>query len=198
MSRPPRSPWSALTAWQALVDTGRVRAGQRVLVHAAAGGVGHFAVQIARHLGARVLGTARRDRHDWLTSLGADELVDYTETAFEDVLGDVDIVLDLVGDEHDSTSMRSLQVLRPGGLLIAVPAGVSAELAAAAAAAGIRTSSFLVEPDGAALQRIAELIDAGALTAEVAEVFPLAEAARAHARGEAGHARGKLVLQIAS
>ena len=188
-------PLAALTAWQALVDTADVRAGQRVLVHAAAGGVGHFAVQFAKHLGAQVIATASSARHAWLKELGADEVVDYTTVRFEDAARDIDVVIDLVGDAHDKTSLRSLEVLHPGGLLVAVPAGVSPELADAAAARGVRVTPFLVEPDGPALARIAALIDAGEVAVEVEEVFPLEQAAQAHIRGEHGRTRGKLVLR---
>jgi NADPH:quinone reductase-like Zn-dependent oxidoreductase len=191
-------PLAALTAWQALVDTARLRSGQRVLIHAAAGGVGHLAVQFARHLGAHVLGTARAGSHGWLTKLGADELIDYTAVRFEDAASDVDVVLDLVGDAHDHTSTRSLDVLRPGGLLVAVPAGVSPELAAAAEAQGKRVSPFLVEPDGPALTTIGALIDAGEVAVEVEEVFPLEQVAQAHTRGETNRTRGKLVLSVVS
>jgi NADPH:quinone reductase-like Zn-dependent oxidoreductase len=190
-------PLAALTAWQALVDTAHVQAGQRVLITAAAGGVGHFAVQLARHLGAHVIAVASAGRHPWLKELGADETIDYTTTRFEDTVGDVDVVLDMVGDAHDRTSTRALKVLRPGGLLVAVPAGVSPELAAAADAAGVRVIALLVEPDSAALTTIAGLIDAGEVAVEVAETFPLDQAATAHARGEAGRTRGKLVLTVA-
>lgn len=189
-------PLAALTAWQAVVDTAHLQAGQRVLVTAAAGGVGHFAVQFARHLGAHVIATARTARHPWLKELGADETLDYTTTRFEDAADDVDVVLDLVGDAHDLTSTRSLKVLRPGGLLVAVPAGVSPELARAAEAAGVRVTPFLVEPDGAALTTIAGLIDAGHVAVEVEDTFPLEQAGAAHARGEAGRTRGKLVLTV--
>ncbi|MFG2583864.1 NADP-dependent oxidoreductase [Streptomyces malaysiensis] len=189
-------PLAALTAWQIIVDTARVTAGQRVLVHAAAGGVGHFAVQFARHLGARVVGTARGSRHEWLGRLGAEELVDYTERRFEDVVEDIDVVIDLLGEGHDATSTRSLKVLKKGGLLVAVPGGVAPEVRQAADAAGMRTSGFLVEPDGAALTAIAGLIDKGEVVVEVEEVFPLEEAARAHRKGEDGHTRGKLVLRV--
>ncbi|MEU2685951.1 NADP-dependent oxidoreductase [Streptomyces hygroscopicus] len=189
-------PLAALTAWQILVDTARVTAGQRVLVHAAAGGVGHFAVQFARHLGARVVGTARESRHEWLRRLGAAELVDYTAQRFEDVVEDVDVVIDLLGEDLDATSTRSLKVLRKGGLLVAVPGGVGPELRRAADERGVRTSGFLVEPDGAALTTIAALIDKGEVAVEVEDVFPLEEAARAHARGEDAHTRGKLVLRV--
>ncbi|MFD7991417.1 NADP-dependent oxidoreductase [Streptomyces mexicanus] len=189
-------PLAALTAWQALVDTAHVQAGQRVLVTAAAGGVGHFAVQFARHLGAHVTATASAARHTWLKEIGADETIDYTTTRFEDATDAVDVVIDLVGDAHDRTSTRSLKVLRPGGLLVAVPDGVSPELAQAAEAAGVRTTPFLVEPDGAALTAIADLIDAGHVTVEVEETFPLDQVAAAHTRGEAGRTRGKLVLTV--
>ncbi|WHM40375.1 NADP-dependent oxidoreductase [Streptomyces sp. BPTC-684] len=190
-------PLAALTAWQILVDTADVRPGQRVLVHAAAGGVGHFAVRIAKHLGAHVIATAGAGKHAWLRELGADEVVDYTATRFEEELSDVDVVVDLVGDEIDGTSTRSLAVLRPGGLLVAVPSGVSDELAGKAAAAGVRARPFLVEPDGTALTTLAGLIDAGAIKVEVAAVLPLEQVAEAHCRQASGRTRGKIVLRVA-
>nr|WP_035792247.1 NADP-dependent oxidoreductase [Kitasatospora mediocidica] len=189
-------PLAALTAWQAVVDTADVRAGQRVLITAAAGGVGHLAVQFAKHLGAHVIATASGGRHAWLKELGADEVIDYHAVRFEDVVRDVDVVIDLVGDDPDRTGTRSLETLRPDGLLVAVPAGVSTELAEAAAARGVRVTPFLVEPDGPALRRIADLIDAGEVSVEVEEVFPLERAAEAHARGESLRTRGKLVLRV--
>lgn len=187
------APLAALTAWQALVDTAHVRVGQRVLVHAAAGGVGHLAVQFAKHLGADVVGTASARNHDWLKSIGADEVVDYGDGPFEDSITDIDLVLDLIGDTHD-TSRRSLNVLNPGGLLVAVPGGVSPQLAAAADQLGVRVSPFLVEPDGAALTKIAGIIDDAKLLVEVQRVYPFAEAAAAHRDGETNRTRGKLVL----
>ncbi|WSG82407.1 NADP-dependent oxidoreductase [Streptomyces sp. NBC_01718] len=190
-------PLAALTAWQALVDTADIQPGQRVLIHAAAGGVGHLAVQFAKHLGAHVTGTASAGRHDWLKKLGADELVDYNTIRFEDAVKDIDVVIDLISIHHDNTSLRSLDVLRPGGLLVAVPAGVSPELQEAAESRGLRTSPFLVEPDGPALTGIAELIDAGKVKVEVEKVFPLDQVAQAHAHGENGRTRGKLVLRVA-
>lgn len=191
-------PLAALTAWQALVDTADVRPGQRVLIHAAAGGVGHLAVQFAKHLGAHVIGTASSGRHDWLTKLGADELIDYHAVRFEDAVRDVDVVIDLIGEHHDNTGIRSVRTLRPGGLMVAIPAGVSPELRDAAEAHGVLVTPFLVEPDGTALTRIAALIDAGEVAVEVDEAYPLEQAAEAHIRGEAGRTRGKLVLRVAS
>jgi NADPH:quinone reductase-like Zn-dependent oxidoreductase len=189
-------PLAALTAWQALVDTAHVQPGQRVLIHAAAGGVGHFAVQFAKYLGAHVIGTASGARRDWLIALGVDEVIDYTAVRFEDVVSDVDVVIDLVGDAHDDNSIRSLEVLRPGGLLVAIPSGVSPALAEAAAAKGVRVTAFLVEPDGLALTRIATLIAAGQVSVEVEEVFALVDAGKAQAHGESRRTRGKLVLRV--
>ncbi|BBB00167.1 putative alcohol dehydrogenase [Actinacidiphila reveromycinica] len=188
-------PLAALTAWQALVDTAGVTAGQRVLVHAAAGGVGHLAVQFAKHLGAEVIATARASRHAWLRELGADETIDYTARRFEEATGPVDVVLDLVGGT-DGTDVRSVSVTRPGGLVVAVPGGVSDALAGAASAAGVRASAFLVEPDAAALTTIAGLVAAGAVRVEVERALPLEQAAEAHRQGESNRTRGKLVLEV--
>ncbi|SFF47327.1 NADPH:quinone reductase [Actinacidiphila alni] len=189
-------PLAALTAWQSLVDTAHVTAGQRVLVHAAGGGVGHFAVQFAKHLGAYVIGTAGEAKHEWLRGLGADELIDYTKAPFEDAVSDVDVVIDLIGDDHDHTGVRSLRTMKRGGHIVEVPSGVSDDVSREAAALGIRASSFLVEPDGHALAEIGRVIDQGAVVVEVEEVFPLERAAEAHRRSDSGHSRGKLVLRV--
>ena len=169
-------PLAALTAWQALVDTARVRSGQTVLVHAAAGGVGHLAVQIAKARGARVIGTARAGRHDLLRDLGADEVVDYTAGPFEKEVGTVDVALDLVGGYGE----RTLSVLAPGGVLVSVAGPVDPDLAAAAERAGVRATNLLVEPDGTALDAIAGLVRARRLRPVVAASYPLADAAAAH------------------
>ena len=190
-------PLAGLTAWQALADAANVQAGQRVLIHAAAGGVGHFAVQFAKHLGAHVIGTARTAKHEWLRTLGADELIDYTTTRFEDVARDVDVVIDLIGDEQDNTSTRSLDTLRANGQLVAVPSGVSPRLLALAQSRGLLASAYLVEPDGAGLTRIARLIDEKEVRVEVEDVLPLEQAATAHHRIAEGRTRGKLVLRVA-
>ncbi|MFC3998969.1 NADP-dependent oxidoreductase [Nocardiopsis sediminis] len=171
--------------------------GDRVLIHAAAGGVGHFAVQIAKQRGAWVIGTASARNHAWLLELGADEVVDYHTDRFEDAIGDgVHAVIDLVGDAVADTSTRSLEVLHPGGILVAVPSGVSPELLDRAEKRGVRASAFMVEPDGAALTEIARLIDAGAISVYVEGVYPLHCAAEAHRRSEEGHGRGKVVLRV--
>jgi NADPH:quinone reductase-like Zn-dependent oxidoreductase len=187
-------PLAALTAWQALHDAVQVQAGQRVLIHAAAGGVGHFAVQFAKAAGAHVIGTASAGKHEWLRKIGADETIDYRTSQFEDETGDIDIVIDLIGGEN---SIRSVSVLKPGGIVVAVPGGVSDELAAAAEARGVHAIPFLVEPDGHALGEIAALIDAGKVLVEVEQVFPFEQIAAAHERQESGRAQGKLVVRIA-
>ena len=185
-------PLAGLTAWQALVDLAQVGEGTRVLVHAAAGGVGHLAVQIAKARGAHVIGTAREEKHDFLRDLGVDEPIDYTARPFEEVVSDVDVVLDLVaGSDY---GLRSLQTLRPGGLWICIPADVPDEVAVAARGQSKRAISFLVEPDYAGLESLAALAEEGGLRVIVDETFPLAEAAEAHRRLEDGRARGKIVL----
>jgi len=189
-------PLVALTAWQALVETAQLQAGQRVLVHAAAGGLGHVAVQIAKARGAYVIGTARAAKHALLEELGADELIDYTTVDFAAAVRDVDVVFDSIGGDY---STRSLPTLRDSGRLISLasPAEPGADVAAAAAERGIRTGFTLVEPDYAGMQAIAALVEAGKLRAEVTTVLPLAEAAKAHALGETGRTAGKIVLQVA-
>lgn len=186
-------PLAALTAHQALVDTADVRPGQRVLVHAAAGGVGHLAVQIAKSRGAYVIGTASAPKHDLVRSLGADEVVDYRTTDFRDAVRDVDVVLDpLSGD----TRARSLDVLRPGGVLVSLLPGTDPDEAARAAARGVRVRTLLVEADHAGMNAVADLVAAGSLRPHVEAVFPLADAARAHALGETGRTTGKIVLTV--
>ena len=188
-------PLAALTAWQALVDTAHVEAGQRVLIHAAAGGVGHLAVQIATARGAHVIGTGSAQREEFVRSLGAAEFVDYRSTRFEEELEPVDIVIDLVGDA-EQTGLRSVSLVRPGGLYVGVPSGIGDEVGAAAAARGVRATGILVEPDGAALAQIAELVDAGRLRVEVERTFPLAQAAAAQNAVATGRTQGKIVLEV--
>ena len=187
-------PLAGLTAWQSLVDIAGVGEGDRVLIHAAAGGVGHLAVQIAKAHGAHVIGTARAPKHDYLRELGVDEPVDYTTTPWEQVVSDVDLVMDLIGT--DDYGLRSLETLREGGLLIVLPGGVSDTVAAAAQDQGKRASGIQVEPDYCSLESLARLADEGKLRVEIDESFPLAQAAEAHQRLEDGRARGKIVLTV--
>jgi NADPH:quinone reductase-like Zn-dependent oxidoreductase len=187
-------PLGGLTAWQALVDTADVQPGQRVLVHAAAGGVGHLAVQVAKARGGYVLGTARAAKHDFLRSIGVDEPIDYTTTDFTTAAKDVDVVVDMIGGEYGG---RSLRVLRPGGLLVAVTGAGPATLLMAEKAE-VRAAQLLVEPDHTGLEGLAELVAAGSLRPRVDTVLPLEEAARAHELGESGRTAGKIVLSLVS
>ncbi|WP_406437862.1 NADP-dependent oxidoreductase [Streptomyces sp. NBC_00631] len=183
-------PLVAVTAWQALAVLARVRPGDRVLIHAAAGGVGHVAVQLAKELGAYVIGTARPGRHELLRGLGADELIDYTTTAFESAVAPVDTVLDLVGGSYGP---RSLDVLRPGGLLVGASIDPGTD-EGQAAERGVRYVWVTAAPSGELLERITERIETGRLRVLVQETYPLSEAAEAHRAIEAGRTTGKLVL----
>ncbi|MEW2274656.1 zinc-binding dehydrogenase [Streptomyces sp. SID685] len=182
-------PLAALTAWQALVDTAGLRPGERVLVHAAAGGVGHLAVQIAKARGAYVIGTSGAAKHDLVRRLGADEVIDYRAVRFEDVVSDVDVVLDGLGAE---TAERSLKVLRPGGRLITLPGPDDVPTPRD----GVRAVWMLVEPDHLGLREITALVERGALRPVIDTVVPLAEAAKAHEIGERGRTAGKIVLSV--
>lgn len=184
-------PLAGLTAWQSLVDTAQVGPGMRVLIHAAAGGFGHLAVQIAKARGAYVIGTARAAKHDFVRSLGADEVIDYTAVAFEDAVEPVDVVIDLVGGD---TRRRSLEVLTGGGLLIPLPRGL--DVSEEAAERGLRVAPVIVEPDYRGLEHLAELADSGKLKVGVSRELPLAQAAEAHRYVNGGGATGKTVLTV--
>jgi NADPH:quinone reductase-like Zn-dependent oxidoreductase len=185
-------PLAGLTAWQSLVEVARVQAGQRVLIHAGGGGVGHLAVQIAKGLGATVLATASAGKRDFVRSLGADEVIDYRAADFAEVARDIDVVLETVGGGY---AERSLRTLRPGGLLVTIVERANAGLADAVRAGGRRFAGVTVEPDGAGLATLAEWVDAGRLRVHVEATFPLAEAAQAHQRLGQG-VTGKLALTI--
>ncbi|WP_223837846.1 NADP-dependent oxidoreductase [Streptomyces venezuelae] len=184
-------PLAALTAWQALVDTAGVRPGQRVLVHAAAGGVGHLAVQIAKAKGAYVIGTASAAKHELVRSFGADEVIDYRTTAFEEAVTDIDIVIDTIGGAYGP---RSLRTLRPGGIVVSLASPAEAALAAQAEPLGLRAVFMAVEADHAGMREIAALAESGRLRPHIAETFPLAEAAKAHELSASGRTTGKIVL----
>ncbi|WP_349428451.1 NADP-dependent oxidoreductase [Microbacterium sp. LWS13-1.2] len=189
-------PLAALTAWGLVVETAHAHEGQRVLIHAGSGGVGHFAVQFAAYFGAHVTATASGRNAAWLRELGASVVVDYTTTRFEDVVGEVDVVIDLVGNVGGDTGTRSLEVLRPGGLYVVVPTGSWPGYAEAAAEAGVRTTSYKVIPDGGALATIARLLDSGSVQVYIENVFDLTDAPDAHRAIETGHTRGKVVLRV--
>lgn len=183
-------PLAALTAWQALFDAGKLSAGQTVLIHGAAGGVGSFAVQFAKLKGARVIGTASKKNHEFLRSLGADETIDYNTTKFEDVVRDVDVVLDTITGE---TADRSWQVIKKGGIYVSILMPPSQEKAAAH---GVRCAHTFVQPSVEQLNEIAKLVDSGKLKLTIEKVFPLAEARAAQESNAIGHTRGKIVLRV--
>ena len=184
-------PMGALTAWQALVDVAKLQPGQTILIHGGSGGVGSFAIQIAKARGARVIATASTANQDLLKQLGADVAVDYTKTKFEDIAKDVDAVLDPVGRE---TLARSYGVVKKGGIvmsLVALPDKAEVQKR------GIRGAAISVHPDAEDLAEIAQLIDAGKIKPIVTQVLPLSEAVAAQQQAATHHTRGKVVLRIA-
>lgn len=177
-----------LTAWQELFDHGGLRKDQRVLIHGGAGGVGHMAIQFARHVGAHVVVTASARDLDFVRELGADEAVDYRGDAFEQSVKNVNLVYDLIGGE---TGERSFHVLRRGGILVSTVGEPSTEKAREY---GVRVASYMAQPDAAQLTRIADLIDNGEVRVNVAKSFTLEEAAAAQDFLEHEHVRGKVIL----
>jgi NADPH:quinone reductase-like Zn-dependent oxidoreductase len=179
-----------LTGWQALFDAARLTAGQRVLIHAAAGGVGHLAVQLAKWKGARVIGTAAERNHEFLRKLGVDQVVDYDTERFEEVVEPVDVVLDLMGGD---TQERSWKVLKRGGILVSIVNPPKAEIAAEH---GVSQAFVLTQPNAGQLAEIARLVDAEKLKVIVETVLPLSDATRGQELSERGHGRGKIVLRV--
>jgi NADPH:quinone reductase-like Zn-dependent oxidoreductase len=181
-------PLAGLTAWLALIDTAELSSGQRVLIHAAAGGVGSFAVQIAHYAGAYIVGTASAENAEYLRSIGTQETIDYRVTKFEDVVRDMDVVLDLIGG---TTQSRSFSVLKPGGFLVSTTSPIDRTMAEAAK---VRVANVRVAPNGKKLAEIGKLVEAGHLRPEIAAIYPLSKAAEALELSKAGHTRGKIVL----
>jgi NADPH:quinone reductase-like Zn-dependent oxidoreductase len=183
-------PLAGLTAWQTLFDAGGLKAGQRVLIHAAAGGVGHLAVQLAKEKGAQVIGTASARNHDFLRKLGAEQIIDYKTVRFEEAVQPVDVVIDTMGGEIQE---RSWKVLKRGGVLVSIVSPPSAEIATAH---GVRQAFVLTQPNAGQLAEIAKLVDADKLKAIVETIMPLSDATRAQEVSERGHTRGKIVLRV--
>lgn len=184
-------PIAALTAWQGLFDAGGLRTDQKVLIHGGAGGVGSFAVQLARWKGAFIVATASGRNQEFLRNLGADLTIDYEKTRFDRLVCDADVVFDTIGGD---TLKRSWKVLKTGGVLVSTVEEPSAETAAAH---GVRAALVSTRADTAQLTEIAKLVDAGMVRPIVEAVFPLNEARRAQELSQTGHARGKIVLQVA-
>jgi len=190
-------PLAALTAWQALFDAADLRPGQVVLVQAAAGGVGSFAVQLAKHRGAIVIGTARAENHDYVRGLGADYVVDYTATEVGEEVRrwfprGVDVALDAVGG---ATQVHTASLVRQGGTLVTILAP-QAETEAVLKRRGARLAYVFVAPNAAQLRRLTTLVESGRLRVHLAATLPLSEAAEAQRRVQSGHTRGKIVLQV--
>lgn len=183
-------PLAALTAWQALFDTAGLTKGQTVLIHAGAGGVGHFAVQLAKAKGAKVIATASGANVEFVKGLGADQVIDYKTQAFETVVKDVDVVLDMIGGQ---TMERSIGVLKEGGFLVSIVAPPPQEKLAAKKAKG---AVIMVQPNGAELAQIMAMIEAGTVKPTVSATYPLADAAKAQEKSKAGVERGKIVLTV--
>jgi NADPH:quinone reductase-like Zn-dependent oxidoreductase len=201
MSRKPKNidfekaaavPLAATTAWQALVDNAKIEPGQTVLIHGGSGGVGSFAVQIAKARGAKVIATASTANQDLLKQLGVDEPIDYTTTKFEDVVKDVDVVLNAV---RGDTLSRSYGVVKKGGIIVSI---TDEPDMAECARHGIRCLRMMAHPDAKVLEQLTKLIEANKITPIVSQTFPLANVARAHQQIETHHTRGKIVLKIGS
>jgi NADPH:quinone reductase-like Zn-dependent oxidoreductase len=184
------APIVALTAWQALIDTAKLSAGQTVLIHGGSGGVGSFAIQIAKARGAKVIGTASTANQDFLKQLGADVTIDYTKQKFEDIAKDVDVVLDSIGKD---TLARSYGVVKKGGIIVSL---VARPKESELEKHGIRGAALSVDPNSEELSEIGKLIDEKKIRVFVSQTFPLSEAMKAQEQVATGHTRGKIVLKI--
>ena len=183
-------PLAATTAWQALIETAKLRAGQTVLIHGGSGGVGHFAIQIAKARGAKVIATASTSNQHLLKQLGADQAIDYTKTKFEDIVKDVDVVLDAT---RSDALAHSYGVVKKDGIIVSITGQPDqAELDKH----GIRGSSIMAHPDANVLDELGKLIEAKKITPIVSQIFPLSEASKAHQQIETRHTRGKIVLKV--
>ncbi|HUA75065.1 MAG TPA: NADP-dependent oxidoreductase [Solirubrobacteraceae bacterium] len=183
-------PVAGLTAWQALFDHGNLQSGQTLLVAGAAGGVGHLAVQFGKHAGAHVIGTGSQRNREFVLGLGVDEYVDYTSQDVAEVVTDADVAFDTVGGE---TTKTLVPTLREGGVLVTIAAEPPEQ---EAAARGARATLFSASPKPEQLAEIAALVASGEVKVEIAQVLPLDDVVKAHELSEAGHTRGKLVLEL--
>jgi NADPH:quinone reductase-like Zn-dependent oxidoreductase len=184
-------PLAATTAWQALVDDAKIENGQTVLIHGGSGGVGHFAIQIAKARGAKVIATASTANQDLLKQLGVDQPIDYTTTKFETVVKDVDVVLNCV---RADVLPASYGIVKKGGAIVSITGDPDST---ECTKRGIRCSGTMAHPEAKVLEELTKLIESGKITPIVSQTFPLAEAAKAHQQIETGHTRGKIVLRVA-
>lgn len=184
---------AALTAYQALVSQAKIKAGDKVLVHSAAGGVGHYTVQIAKHLGAYVIGTSSAENKDFVLALGADEHIDYKNQKFEEVAKDIDFALDTIGGENVD---RSLEVIKKGGTLISIPSGLAESVTEKAKTKGINGFFFLVHSNGEDMKAIANLLSKGIIKSHVSKTCAFENMGQAHTQVETGKTRGKVVVTI--
>ncbi len=183
---------AALTAWQVLVKEAKVSKGQKVLIHAAAGGVGHYAVLIAKQLGAYVIGTSSAAHRDFILSLGADEHIDYTTTAFEDVVKDADFVFDTIAGE---TMARSVDAVKPGGTVITIPSGnIPQAYKDKAEAKGVQLYFIMVQSNGQDMKSLAGLLEKGILRSHVSQTFAFEDMKVAHEALETGRTKGKVIV----
>lgn len=184
---------AALTAWQTLVTHAKLNRGQKILIHAAAGGVGHYAVQMAKHLGAYVIGTSSAGNREFVLSLGADEQIDYKTQRLEDAAKDVDFVLDSIGE---ATIDSSVAVTKKGGTVIFLPSGISDEKLKNLNSSGVNCYRILVESNGDDMKQIAGLLEKGIIESHISRVFPFENMAEAHLQIETGKTKGKIVVTI--
>ena len=184
---------AALTAWQILNEYAKIKPGYKVLIHAAAGGVGHYAVQMAKYLGAEVSGTSSGQNKDFVLSLGASKIIDYEKQDFEDVLHDLDFVLDSIGGENAD---RSLKVLKPGGTIICLPSGACENIVDKAREKGVIGSHFLVKSNGADMKEISDMLERNRIKSYISKKFSFNDIQSAHLQIESGKTRGKIVVSI--
>jgi NADPH:quinone reductase-like Zn-dependent oxidoreductase len=184
---------AALTAWQVLTQQAAVQKGQHLLMHAAAGGVGHFAVQIAKHLGLKVTGTASAANEDFLKEIGVDHFIDYSAQNMEEEAKEIDVVFDPIGGE---TTAKSLQVLKQGGTLVSIVGGVKDHLTSLIQEKNITAKNYLVKSSGTDMQQLAQLLVEGILKPHISHQFSFDEIAKAHQQIETGKTRGKIVVNL--
>ena len=184
---------AALTAWQVLKEKANIKSGDKVMIHAAAGGVGHYAVQMAKYLGAYVIGTASDKNKDFIMSLGASEHIDYEKQRFEDFVSNIDFILDAIGGDYID---RSLKVLKPGGTIISIPSGAAESVTEKAAAKGFNGYRFMVQSNGKNMKEISSLLQKGVVKSYLSGKYRFNEVQAAHLQIETNKTRGKIVLTL--